>query len=60
MGPYWYAVPRIETCMKAALVSKNEVLYAGRAPSASPATGFAAVHQHEKSMLCHKALGLVE
>ncbi|XRB17367.1 2-oxoglutarate dehydrogenase E1 component [Pseudoscourfieldia marina] len=59
MGPYWYAVPRIETCMKAALVSKNEVLYAGRAPSASPATGFAAVHQHEQSMLCHKALGLV-
>ena len=69
MGPYWYSVPRINTCLEAVLgapgASKESIAareagvqYAGRPPSASPATGFAKVHVREQSELCHEALGL--
>ncbi|KAL0048536.1 hypothetical protein WJX82_005284 [Trebouxia sp. C0006] len=59
MGGYTHICPRLETCMR------NEdrevpahVPYAGRQPSASPATGFSDVHKREQDELCTNAMDL--
>ena len=39
MGAYFYAKPRLETCLREMNDGRSEVVYAGRKASASPATG---------------------
>lgn len=54
MGSWTYVRPRIETALKE--VGQFVPEYAGRAPSASPATGFSKTHKIEQDELLSKAL----
>ena len=55
---YWtFAEPFVEQCMAEAGVKPQRPLYAGRAASASPATGLAKRHAAEQAALIDSALG---
>lgn len=57
MGAYFHVQPRLDSCMRAeGRPSTGRINYAGRPPSASPATGFGQVHQQEQAKLVHEAL----
>ncbi|KDD76103.1 transketolase [Helicosporidium sp. ATCC 50920] len=57
MGAYSYIAPRLQTCMEAAGYDvPSKIAYAGRAPSASTATGFGEVHAQEQAALIKAAL----
>jgi 2-oxoglutarate dehydrogenase E1 component len=53
-----FVEPLIEQCMVDARVKPQRPVYAGRASSASPATGLAKRHQSEQIALIEQALGL--
>jgi len=56
---YWFFVePFIEQCLVDAAVKPQRPIYAGRASSASPATGLAKRHQSEQLTLLEQALGI--
>ena len=56
---YWFFVePLIERCLLDAGAPPQRPIYAGRAASASPATGLAKRHQSEQLALIERALGL--
>jgi 2-oxoglutarate dehydrogenase E1 component len=56
---YWhFAEPFIEQCLGEAGVRPQRPVYAGRAASASPATGLAKRHASEQAALIEQALGL--
>jgi 2-oxoglutarate dehydrogenase E1 component len=56
---YWFFVePLIEQCLIEAGTRPQRPVYAGRAASASPATGLAKRHQNEQVALIEQALGL--
>ncbi|KAH1140608.1 hypothetical protein GYH30_029477 [Glycine max] len=57
MGGYTYILPRLITSMKAVgRGGYEDVKYAGRAPSATTATGFLKVHLNEQAELVQKAI----
>jgi 2-oxoglutarate dehydrogenase E1 component len=56
-GAWDFAQPRIERCLAEAGVRPGRPLYAGRSPSASPATGLAKRHAAEQAALIADALG---
>ncbi|GFH28739.1 transket_pyr domain-containing protein [Haematococcus lacustris] len=61
MGAYFHVQPRLVSCMLAEglpLPVNGRINYAGRAPSASTATGYGAVHQQEQAALVDAALSL--
>ena len=49
MGGWFFVAPRIENLMEAVGVQQQRLIYAGRKPSASPATGSNAQHQREQA-----------
>ncbi|HZH07835.1 MAG TPA: 2-oxoglutarate dehydrogenase E1 component, partial [Lautropia sp.] len=56
---YWsFVEPFLEQCLVQAGAKPQRPLYAGRASSASPATGLAKRHQSEQLALIEQALGL--
>jgi 2-oxoglutarate dehydrogenase E1 component len=56
---YWsFVEPLIELCLVEAGAKPQRPVYAGRASSASPATGLAKRHQSEQIALIEQALGL--
>ena len=58
-GAYLHVAPRLKTCMQAeGRAVPHQIAYAGRAPSAATATGFAEVHAKEQAQLLHDALTL--
>lgn len=59
MGAFYHVVPRINSIIRAeGRKTSGRLEYAGRAPSASTATGFGEVHQHEQKQLVEQALDL--
>jgi len=56
-GYGFFVEPFIEQCLADAKVKPQRPRYAGRAPSASPATGLAKRHQMEQAALVADALG---
>ena len=56
MGAWFFVAPRIENLMEAVGIQQRRLVYAGRKPSASPATGSNAQHQREQSQLVEAAL----
>jgi len=56
-GAWSFVEPFIEECMKAAEIKPRRARYAGRAASASPATGLMKRHQMEQAALVADALG---
>jgi 2-oxoglutarate dehydrogenase E1 component len=56
MGAWFFVAPRVENLMEAAGVGQRRLVYAGRKPSASPATGANAQHQREQAQLVEDAL----
>lgn len=59
MGAYLHVQPRLDTCLKhEQRASSGRIAYAGRAPSASTATGFGEVHAMEQAQLVNDALDL--
>ncbi|HEX8374867.1 MAG TPA: 2-oxoglutarate dehydrogenase E1 component, partial [Geminicoccaceae bacterium] len=56
MGGWFFVAPRIENLMEAAGVAQQRMAYAGRKPSASPATGSHAQHEREQRQLVEDAL----
>ncbi len=56
MGAYSYVSPRMDTVLKSLNRPAGTVFYAGRAPSASTATGFHDMHNKEQLDLIHAAL----
>ena len=61
MGAYFYTQPRVMSTVRQ-LVTQNKkqlvehgVLYAGRAPSASPAAGYSSDHEKQQKALVHDA-----
>ena len=57
-GAWFFVEPLIEESLKAAGKEGMRARYAGRAPSASPATGLMSRHQTEQGALVADALGL--
>jgi 2-oxoglutarate dehydrogenase E1 component len=55
MGAWFFVAPRIENLMEAAGVAQRRMHYAGRKPSASPATGSHAQHEREQRQLVEDA-----
>ncbi|HEV8232309.1 MAG TPA: hypothetical protein VGQ75_08165 [Thermoanaerobaculia bacterium] len=53
MGGWTFVQPRLMELLPA----RATLSYAGRAPSASPATGSAAVHRREREELLEEAFG---
>jgi len=51
MGGWQFMQPRLEEILK------HDVTYIGRGPSASPATGFAAIFKQQQSEILRKAVG---
>ncbi|MFO1038189.1 MAG: 2-oxoglutarate dehydrogenase E1 component [Geminicoccaceae bacterium] len=47
MGAWFFVAPRVENLMEAAGIEQRRLLYAGRKPAASPATGSHAQHERE-------------
>jgi 2-oxoglutarate dehydrogenase E1 component len=56
-GAWFFVEPRIEKCLVEAGVRPQRARYAGRAASASPATGLAKRHAAEQAALIAAALG---
>jgi 2-oxoglutarate dehydrogenase E1 component len=56
-GAWDFAQPRLERCLAEAEVRPARPRYAGRSPSASPATGLAKRHAAEQAALIADALG---
>ena len=56
MGGWFFAAPRIENLMEAVGIGQRRLAYAGRRPSASPATGYHAQHEREQRLLVDDAL----
>ena len=56
MGSWFFVAPRIENLMEAVGIEQRRLVYAGRRPSASPATGFHAQHEREQHQLVDDAL----
>lgn len=59
-GAYLHVAPRLKTCMQAEGRTgvPHQIPYAGRAPSAATATGFAEVHAKEQAQLLADALAV--
>ncbi len=58
MGYWFFTAPRIENIMAALGKAQTRLSYAGRRPSASPATGYYAQHEQEQRKLIEDALTL--
>lgn len=61
MGAYTHVAPRIKTSVNAVDPNRaipHQMAYAGRAPSAATATGFASVHKEEQAALVEEAMTL--
>jgi 2-oxoglutarate dehydrogenase E1 component len=56
MGAWFFVAPRIENLMEALGIEQRRLAYAGRRPSASPATGYHAQHEREQRQLVEDAL----
>ena len=56
MGGWFFVAPRIENLMEVGGVEQRRLNYAGRKPSASPATGSYAQHEREQHQLVQDAL----
>lgn len=56
MGGWTFVRDRLQELMR----DDHEVVYVGRAPSASPATGSYSIHQQEQTKLVSEALGISE
>jgi 2-oxoglutarate dehydrogenase E1 component len=56
MGAWFFVAPRIENLMEAVGIEQQRLVYAGRRPSASPATGYHAQHEREQRQLVEDAL----
>jgi 2-oxoglutarate dehydrogenase E1 component len=56
MGAWFFVAPRIENLMEAVGIEQRRLVYAGRRPSASPATGSHAQHEREQRQLVEDAL----
>ena len=56
MGAWFFTAPRIENLMEAVGIQQRRLIYAGRKPGASPATGSNAQHQREQAKLVEDAL----
>jgi 2-oxoglutarate dehydrogenase E1 component len=57
-GAWSFIEPEIETILTKIRGKTTRMSYAGRKPSASPATGLASRHKHEQQQLVAQALGL--
>ncbi len=58
MGAWFFVAPRAENIMEAQGKEQRRLVYAGRKPAASPATGFLAQHEREQRQLVLDALTL--
>jgi 2-oxoglutarate dehydrogenase E1 component len=58
-GAFSHVAPRFQTLFKQKQISRplDQLRYAGRAPAASTATGYGAVHAEEQVGLVKAALG---
>jgi len=56
MGAWFFVAPRLEVVLQAVGMRQTRPYYAGRPPSASPATGIYQQHVREQSTLVDKAL----
>jgi 2-oxoglutarate dehydrogenase E1 component len=56
MGYWFFTAPRTENIMEALGIEQRRLVYAGRKPAASPATGSHAQHEHEQHQLVEDAL----
>ena len=56
MGAWFFVAPRIENVMEAVGVGQRRLVYAGRKPAASPATGSHGQHEREQRQLVEDAL----
>ncbi|MDX6749983.1 2-oxoglutarate dehydrogenase E1 component [Geminicoccaceae bacterium 1502E] len=56
MGAWFFVAPRVENIMEAQGKKQARLIYAGRKPAASPATGFHAQHQREQQELVRTAI----
>lgn len=56
MGAWFFVMPRIENLMESRGVPQRRLVYAGRKPSASPATGSFSQHEREQKALVSEAL----
>jgi 2-oxoglutarate dehydrogenase E1 component len=56
MGAWVFVAPRVENLMEAVGIHQGRLIYAGRKPAASPATGFHAQHEREQQQLIADAL----
>lgn len=56
MGAWFFVAPRVENLMEALGVRQRRLVYAGRRPAASPATGYLAQHEREQRQLVEDAL----
>ena len=56
MGAWFFVMPRIENLMESVGIPQQRLIYAGRKPSASPATGALAQHEREQKTLVSEAL----
>ena len=57
-GAWSFIEPEIETILTKIRAKPTRMTYAGRKPSASPATGLASRHKYEQQQLVAQALGL--
>jgi len=55
-GPWSFIEPNIEWCLSRIKAKHNRPVYAGRAASASPATGLASQHKAQQAALVNEAL----
>ncbi|MEK0085710.1 2-oxoglutarate dehydrogenase E1 component [Benzoatithermus flavus] len=58
MGAWFFVAPRIENLMEAAGFEQRRLAYAGRRPSAAPATGYHAQHEREQRQLVEDAFSV--
>ena len=58
MGAWFFVAPRIENLMEAVGIEQRRLVYAGRKPSASPATGSHGQHEREQHQLVEDAFNL--
>ena len=56
MGYWFFVAPRTENIMEALGIGQQRLVYAGRKPSASPATGSHSQHEREQKQLVEDAL----
>ena len=56
MGAWFFVMPRIENLMESLGASQRRLIYAGRTPAASPATGSVSQHEREQRALVCEAL----